>query len=421
MRGSVLLPLVLLLTSWGPAAAGSAAPSLTAEERAWLAQHGPVVVAMDDSFAPFVMENAAGEASGISVDLARLITVRLGVEFRFQSLPSLEATLDALRNGSVDVSGVVATSPEREAFLDFTEPFAYAPTAIWARSRSLPLPEDLAGVRVASVHRGVTGPAVLAAYPQVTLVGVEDLPRGLDALLAGDVDAFVAPVPSLAYLMARRGVEDVVPARPSLEERALAWAVPEGDETLRGILAKGMASISEEERRAIFLKWTGTDLGPQREPSPMALHPAVKVGGGVLAGAALLLGANVLVLRRQVTARTRELHEKTRLLAAVVEGAGDAIFAKDAAGRYVLLNPSAARLLGRPREEVLGRRDLELLAPEVARVWMRGDREVTERAEPHVREEAVGGRRLLVRKSPLVGDDGEVVGIIGVALELPAS
>ena len=50
-----------------------------------------------------------------------------------------------------------------------------------------------------------------------------------------------------------------------------------------------------------------------------------------------------------------------RLQAAIADAAAEAIFAKDCAGRYILVNRETARLLGRTVEEVLGRDDRTLL------------------------------------------------------------
>src|SRR5207302_9467499 len=48
------------------------------------------------------------------------------------------------------------------------------------------------------------------------------------------------------------------------------------------------------------------------------------------------------------------------LLQEIIESSSDAIVAKDLAGRYVLINSSAARLLGRPASEIVGRDDAAL-------------------------------------------------------------
>jgi PAS domain S-box-containing protein len=55
------------------------------------------------------------------------------------------------------------------------------------------------------------------------------------------------------------------------------------------------------------------------------------------------------------------------LLRAVVEGVDVSVYAKDEQGRYLLINPAAARVLGRTAAEVLGRVDADLFPPDSAR------------------------------------------------------
>ena len=49
------------------------------------------------------------------------------------------------------------------------------------------------------------------------------------------------------------------------------------------------------------------------------------------------------------------------------EGTTDAIYAKDLAGRYLMINQAGAQLLGRTMSDVLGKRDTELFSPETGR------------------------------------------------------
>ncbi|MDC0710327.1 PAS domain-containing sensor histidine kinase [Stigmatella sp. ncwal1] len=49
------------------------------------------------------------------------------------------------------------------------------------------------------------------------------------------------------------------------------------------------------------------------------------------------------------------------ILKAIIEDTSDAVFAKNLAGQYILLNPAAARAFGQPPEQILGRTDKELL------------------------------------------------------------
>src|SRR5215470_13063994 len=58
--------------------------------------------------------------------------------------------------------------------------------------------------------------------------------------------------------------------------------------------------------------------------------------------------------------------EQPEVVQAVLEGIDDAVFLKDTSGRYVLVNSSAARFLGRPIKEIVGKTDFELLGRDQA-------------------------------------------------------
>lgn len=137
-------------------------------------------------------------------------------------------------------------------------------------------------------------------------------------------------------------------------------------------------------------------------------------------------GAGAVVgVARDVTEQRRTekaLRETNRLLDAVVEGTSDAIFAKDLAGRYLMINSAGARRVGRSVEEVLGATDRELFRADVARKIRRDDLAVIESGNQLSRTEEVetsAGERMVVDtlKAPLMDDD-EVVGVIGIARDI---
>jgi PAS domain S-box-containing protein len=152
-------------------------------------------------------------------------------------------------------------------------------------------------------------------------------------------------------------------------------------------------------------------------PAPRDPGEAVGLAGFLALG--LLASGGAGALRRA----NRRLAEARALLAAVVEGAPDPIFAKDAEGRYVLANAPAARALGAPREALPGRRDRDLLPPEQAAAIERVDREVVETgrarfAEVQVAAPGAEPRWFATAKAPWRGPDGRVAGVVGVARDI---
>jgi two-component system cell cycle sensor histidine kinase/response regulator CckA len=125
---------------------------------------------------------------------------------------------------------------------------------------------------------------------------------------------------------------------------------------------------------------------------------------------------------RDITARKRaeeELHGSRAMLAAIIDGTPDAVFIKDCAGRYLLINAAGAAALGRTVDEVLGRDDTELMELDAAIDIMERDRAVMDSGETVVAEEEViaDGQTsvFLATKTPYRDAAGAVMGLIGIA------
>jgi two-component system NtrC family sensor kinase len=125
--------------------------------------------------------------------------------------------------------------------------------------------------------------------------------------------------------------------------------------------------------------------------------------------------------REPAVAQAAELPFRDLFLA-LAEELPDAVFTKDLQGRYTYLNSAGARFLGLPVEEVLGRRDLDLMSPEEAQNTLEFDRQTlmagrTLRAEM---SEWMAGmqREWLSTKGILRGPDGQVTGLYGICRDM---
>lgn len=117
------------------------------------------------------------------------------------------------------------------------------------------------------------------------------------------------------------------------------------------------------------------------------------------------------------------LHENRTLLRAIVEGTEDAIFAKDAEGRYLLFNQAAARMTRKSPSDIIGKDDTALFPPDEARELIQRDREIMRSGENQLFDEMItlgDGRKhaLLVMKGPLRSEDGKVIGTFGMSRDM---
>ena len=107
------------------------------------------------------------------------------------------------------------------------------------------------------------------------------------------------------------------------------------------------------------------------------------------------------------------------ILQAVIEATPDAIFVKNLDGRYVVVNAAAARFLGRPPEEIIGKHDFELYPEETARRFIADDQQVLAAGTPlsfeGIATSATGTQAYLVTKGVYRDGAGEILGIFGIS------
>jgi PAS domain S-box-containing protein len=125
----------------------------------------------------------------------------------------------------------------------------------------------------------------------------------------------------------------------------------------------------------------------------------------------------------QQRAAARALEQTSVLLRSIIDGTSDAVYAKDRAGTYLLLNRAACQLVGVQAEEVLGHDDTVLFPPEEARTVMESDRGVMESGETLTYEERMTAsdgspRHYSSTKGPIRDATGAIVGLFGITRDI---
>ena len=133
----------------------------------------------------------------------------------------------------------------------------------------------------------------------------------------------------------------------------------------------------------------------------------------------------VLVVCEEITERKRAeqaLVESHSLLKAVFEGTPDAMYVKDLAGRYLMINTAGAGLLAQPVEELMGKDDRALFTSDAAQQIMARDRAVIETTTPQLFEETLTTagitRTYLTSKGVYRDAQGKVIGLIGISRDV---
>ena len=134
----------------------------------------------------------------------------------------------------------------------------------------------------------------------------------------------------------------------------------------------------------------------------------------------------LLVVTTEVTERKQAeeaLRENRELLNSIISGTPDAIYVKDIAGKYLLINCAALAIAGKSADAVLGRDDTEIFPHQEAQALMKQDRAVMTACAVGTFEDTItdahGGKRTFQStKGPLFDDQGNQTGIFGISRDI---
>ena len=182
----------------------------------------------------------------------------------------------------------------------------------------------------------------------------------------------------------------------------------------------------EVGQRVLRLKISST---PQLEKSLRSEMPRTILVVGIFG--TLLLGALVLLLTRLrqqaeslASSMTRKLQEQTRFTEELIEFNPNPIYRKDTAGRFVAVNQAWEQLLGRKRDDVLGKTSAHLQSPEAFALSEMHDTKVLTSASGYEAAEVVvanaDGRQFetIIAKRISKSADGTVEGTIGTITDV---
>ena len=137
---------------------------------------------------------------------------------------------------------------------------------------------------------------------------------------------------------------------------------------------------------------------------------------------------NYIAVKEDITQRKQaedEIRQQIILINALLDSIPDIIFFKDISGVYLGCNPSFSELVGRSKEDIVGRTDYDLFESSVADSFREYDRRMMEVRQTQHNEEWItypdGRKKLLdTLKTPYWKADGTLIGILGISRDITA-
>ena len=183
---------------------------------------------------PWAFRDESDELAGFEVDIARKLAADMDVEVEFLRY-DYDELIRALEAGEIDlIAAGLTITPDRALHVNFSRPYAISGVGIVTNLESTAEVERLEQLddpqyTIAAMADSVAEDLVGRIMPRARLETYRSAAAATEALVAGDVDAYLdeEPIPSFLALEYPRQV-DVPVNQPLLETRS-AFAVTKSD------------------------------------------------------------------------------------------------------------------------------------------------------------------------------------------------
>jgi cystine transport system substrate-binding protein len=223
---------------------------------------GTLRIALEGTYPPFNFKDPkTGQLTGYDVDVARLVTAKLGLKPEFVTT-EWTAILSGLGAGKYDVIiSQVGITARREQAFDFSTPYTYStPQLIVRRNERIDYRklEDLKGKKV-GVGQGSVFEHQAKAVPGVDVKSYPATPENLQDLAFGRIDAALNDSLMVAYLLKSSQLPIRAGARVGATER-MGAAFQKGNPKFHAAIDKALEEVrADGSLKAASMKWFGLD------------------------------------------------------------------------------------------------------------------------------------------------------------------
>ena len=233
-------------------------------------QQNSITVGFDNTFVPMGYEEKNGQYAGFDIDLAKLVSEKLGIQVHFQPI-DWDMKETELQNGTIDAiwNGYSATDERREK-VAFTIPYMQnSQVIVIKKSSNIRSVEDMKD-KVLGAQTGSSGYLDFEAQPELLKNHVKNhdaeqyqsFNEALIDLKNDRIDALLIDRVYANYYLVSEGIIDDYEIFPAgFESESFAVGVRKSDKTLQEQLNQAFVALYQEGKfQEISQKWFGENI-----------------------------------------------------------------------------------------------------------------------------------------------------------------
>ncbi len=223
----------------------------------------PLIMGLDDTFAPMGFRDASGELVGFDIDLSREIAKKIGVTIEYQPIDwSMKET--ELNAGNIDLiwNGYSVTD-ERKEKVTFSDPYLENSQVIVTMAGSpIKTKADLAGKAVvvqamsSSIDAVKKEEGVMESFKGGAMIEYPTFDEAFADLESGRSDALVVDETNARYYMGQKGEEKYAVLEDNFGEEVFGIGMRKEDKALVDAVNKALKDLKEDGTyKTIYSKW----------------------------------------------------------------------------------------------------------------------------------------------------------------------
>jgi len=324
---------------------------LTPAEQQWLSEHKDIRLGIDSSWPPFEFLDDSGNYAGMSAGYITVLNRRLSVSMEPVLGLSWPQVINKIKQGDLDLLPAVMRTPQREKFLNFTQPYISYPMVIAIRRGEDALIgslNDLKGKRIGVVKGYASVDLLKVDHPDLILVEKTNVVQLLRDLDEGEIDAAVENVGVISYEIEKLNLNNVQIAAPTPYSYDISIGVRKDWPELVSIIDKAIASLDKEEKEAIKNTWMAHQVKFGLDTKTILFYAAPVVAG------VLIIILVIVIRNRRLSGEIAERKNAELKIRAMSDASHDAMIMINSQGEVMFWNESAEAMFGYTDAEVRG-------------------------------------------------------------------
>ena len=229
----------------------------TDAERAYMREKKQIKICIDPKWEPYELIDEQGNYVGLTADYFDVFQQMIPIPIRLVRTETWAQSIQYAKARECDILSMLEDSPERDKYLNFTEPYVRAKVVLVAQKDVLYIDglENLSEKTLAIVKSYIYEEIVRTSYPDINIITVDSVDDALQTVADGKAYAAIGTLLVVLPKIQGLGLTNLKVAGPANFQNNYRIGARNDEPQLVSIFDKAIRSIDQETENEILRRW----------------------------------------------------------------------------------------------------------------------------------------------------------------------